>query len=225
MKLIYIGHSALYFDGETKILVDPFISDNPWVKNDNYDFYPDYIFLSHGHGDHLGDTFDIAKRSGATVVAPFELAQYCIQHGIKAHPMHIGGKFNFDFGWIKLTNALHGSGLITDNEIIYLGNPCGFLWETENKRFYYAGDTGLTMDMKLLKDYKIDYAFLPIGGNFTMDVDDALKAAEFISPKTVIPIHFNTFDVIKSSPEEFVEKIKHRGMNSIYLKPGTEIEI
>jgi len=224
MEIFYLGHSAIYFKGEYNILVDPFISNNPWVKEE-FDFTPDFILVSHGHGDHLGDCFDIAKRSGATVIAPFELAKFCSMNGAKTHPMHIGGKFDFDFGWLKLVNAIHGSGLITDSEIVYLGNPCGFLWETEDIRFYFAGDTGLTMDMKLLKPYKIDYAFLPIGGNFTMDIQDALRAAEFISPRTVIPIHFNTFDVINTSPEEFTRKIKHRGMESIYIKPGEKLNI
>lgn len=131
----------------------------------------------------------------------------------------------FDFGWVKLVNAVHGSGLITKHEIHYMGNPCGFLWETEGIRFYFAGDTALTMDMRLLRDYSVDYAFLPIGGNFTMDVDDALKAAEMIRPRNVIPIHFNTFEVISASPEEFVKKIKDRGMEGIYMKPGDEIRI
>jgi len=225
MKLMYVGHSAMYFEGDVKILIDPFITGNPWVKGRQYDFSPDYIFLSHGHGDHLGDAIDFAKRSGATIIAPYELAAWCSWQDVLTHPMHIGGKFQFPFGWVKLVNAIHGSGLITKHEIHYMGHPCGFLWETQGKRFYYAGDTALTYDMKLLKDSSIDYAFLPIGGNFTMDVDDALKAAEMIRPKTVMPVHYNTFEVIEASPEEFVKKVKDRGMDGLYLKPGEEKEL
>ncbi len=220
-----MGHSALYFKGEKNILVDPFITGNPWARGKQYEFSPDYIFLSHGHGDHLGDAIDFAKRSGAVIIGPYELATWCGWQDVQTHPMHIGGKFGFDFGWVKLVNAVHGSGLITKHEIHYMGNPCGFLWETEGIRFYFAGDTALTMDMRLLRDYSVDYAFLPIGGNFTMDVDDALKAAEMIRPRNVIPIHFNTFEVISASPEEFVKKIKDRGMEGIYMKPGDEIRI
>jgi len=225
MKLMYVGHSAMYFEGDVKILIDPFITGNPWVKGKQYDFSPDYIFLSHGHGDHLGDAIDFAKRSGATIIAPYELATWCSWQDVLVHPMHIGGKFQFPFGWVKLVNAVHGSGLITKHEIHYLGQPCGFLWETEGKRFYYAGDTALTYDMKLLKDCSIDYAFLPIGGNFTMDVEDALKAAEMFRPKVVMPVHYNTFEVIEASPEEFVKKVKDRGMEGLYLKPGEEKEL
>lgn len=225
MEVLYVGHSALYFKGEKNILVDPFITGNPWARGKQYEFSPDYIFLSHGHGDHLGDAIDFAKRSGAVIIGPYELATWCGWQDVQTHPMHIGGKFGFDFGWVKLVNAVHGSGLITKHEIHYMGNPCGFLWETEGIRFYFAGDTALTMDMRLLRDYSVDYAFLPIGGNFTMDVDDALKAAEMIRPRNVIPIHFNTFEVISASPEEFVKKIKDRGMEGIYMKPGDEIRI
>jgi len=225
LEVLYVGHSALYFKGEKNILVDPFITGNPWARGKQYEFSPDYIFLSHGHGDHLGDAIDFAKRSGAVIIGPYELATWCGWQDVQTHPMHIGGKFGFDFGWVKLVNAVHGSGLITKHEIHYMGNPCGFLWETEGIRFYFAGDTALTMDMRLLRDYSVDYAFLPIGGNFTMDVDDALKAAEMIRPRNVIPIHFNTFEVISASPEEFVKKIKDRGMEGIYMKPGDEIRI
>ena len=226
MNITYIGHSAICFKGEnTTILVDPFITGNPWVEGKSYELNPDYIFVSHGHGDHTGDAASIARKSGATIIAPFELASYFSRLGVKTHPMHIGGKYNFPFGFVKLTSALHGSGFIEKDRIIYLGNPAGFLWELDGIVFYFAGDTGLTLDMQLLADYNIDYAFLPIGGNFTMDIDDAVKAATFIKAKNVMPIHYNTFDLIKADPGEFATKLLDVGITPFIIKPGESKEI
>lgn len=207
MKLQYLGHSAFYLETTTmKALIDPFISDQ--VKN--LDFVENditHIFVTHGHGDHLGSTIEIAKKSGAIVISNHEICFYLQKMGIKTHAMHIGGRVTLDFGTVKMTPALHGSGIETEDGMIYGGNPCGFVIETDGKKLHHAGDTGLTMDMQLLASEKIDLALIPIGGNFTMDVVDAVKAVEFIKPKAVIPIHYNTFPIIAASAETFKSKV------------------
>lgn len=211
MRLTYYGHSSILIEGkQTKILIDPFLSGNPACKID-----PDslkgitHIFVTHGHGDHIGDTVKIAKNNNAIVICNHELGFYFAEKGVKTHTMHIGGAFKMDFGRVKMTNALHGSGVQTKDGLIEGGNPCGFVIDVDGKRIYHAGDTGLTMDMKLLENENIDIALLPIGGNFTMDIDDAVRAVEFIKPKIVIPIHYNTFKLIEANPQEFKTKVKN----------------
>jgi len=210
MKLTYLGHAAVIIEeGKFKGIIDPFISGNP-LANINLDELSDvtHIFVTHGHGDHIGDTVDIAKKSGALVIANAEISAYLSNFNIKTHAMYIGGRTKFDFGIVKMTNALHGSGISDNGNMIYGGNPGGFIIHINSNKVYHAGDTGLTLDMKLLEDENIDVAFLPIGGNYTMDIDDAVKAVDFIKPKTVIPFHYNTFDLIKANPEEFKNKVK-----------------
>ncbi|SES95097.1 L-ascorbate metabolism protein UlaG, beta-lactamase superfamily [Natronincola peptidivorans] len=218
MKLQYLGHSAFYLETSTmKALIDPFISEE--VKSfDFQDKEITHIFVTHGHGDHMGSTITIAKKSGATVIANYEICMYLQNQGVNIHPMHIGGRVTLDIGTIKMTPALHGSGIETEEGILYGGNPCGFVIEADGKKLYHAGDTGLTMDMQLLASEKIDLALVPIGGNFTMDVVDAVKAVEFIRPKTVIPIHYNTFPVISASAETFKSKVL--GADVVIMKVG-----
>lgn len=210
MKLKYLGHSAFYIESvDFKALIDPFISGNPMAKCIPDDFSDiTHIFVTHGHGDHLGDTINIAKKNNSTVITNYEISIYLSDNEVSAHPMHIGGRTKFDFGSVKMTPALHGSGITTANGVINGGNPCGFVIDVNGKKIYHAGDTGLTMDMKLLEVEDIDLAILPIGGNFTMDIDDAVRAVEFIKPKKVIPIHYDTFPVIEASPQEFKDKVK-----------------
>ncbi len=225
MKLRFLGHAAFYLEsGSYKFLIDPFITGNPKanISPDNFKNL-DYIFVTHGHGDHLGDTIDIAKRTGATVITNFEISLYLEDQNVKSYPMHIGGRTKFDFGKVKMTPALHGSGIQTSEGIIYGGNPCGFVIEVEGKKIYHAGDTGLTMDMKLLQSENIDVALLPIGGTFTMDIDDAARAVEFIKPKVVIPMHYNTLPVLKASPEEF--KTKAASADVVILEPHDEYSL
>ncbi|WP_066503336.1 metal-dependent hydrolase [Abyssisolibacter fermentans] len=226
MKITYLGHSAFLIEGEKiKSLIDPFISGNqncPVTVNDLNNIT--HIFVTHGHGDHLGNTVEIAKKNNSLVICNFELGFYLGNKDINVHTMHIGGKYNFDFGFVKMVTALHGSGIINqDGTVTNGGNPCGFLIEIDNKKIYHAGDTALTMDMKLLEKEDIDVAILPIGGNYTMDIEDAARAVEFIKPKLVIPMHYNTFPVIKANPNDFKEKIKTAEVR--ILNNGESIEI
>lgn len=221
MRIEYLGHAAFYVESDqAKILIDPFLIGSP-----SYDGYldrfndVDYIFVTHGHGDHIGDSVQIAKASGATIISNFEIVNHLGKFGVQCHAMHIGGRFKFPFGTVKMTPALHGSGIQTENGLITGGNPAGFVIELEGKKLYHAGDTGLTMDMKLLEIEELDIAMLPIGGNFTMDIADALRAVTFIKPKKVIPMHYDTFDVIKAEPMAFVNGLES-GVEGIILKSG-----
>jgi L-ascorbate metabolism protein UlaG (beta-lactamase superfamily) len=226
MKVSFHGHSVVKVETNGKtILFDPFINGNNQtdLKVDNEN--PDVIILTHGHGDHVGDTVEIAKRSGALVIANNEIANYLSWQGVNTHPMHIGGAYEFDFGKVKLTPAFHGSAMVTDNhEIIYLGMPTGVLLMAEGKTIYHAGDTGLFSDMKLIGErHPIDLAFLPIGDNFTMGPEDAAAAAEFLQAKTVVPVHYDTFPPIKQDPQVFIDLLK--GNNGKIMKAGDSIEL
>jgi len=209
---------------EIKALIDPFISENPNSRMDVDELKNiTHIFVTHGHGDHLGDTISIAKSNNSKVICNFEIGQYLSDKGLSVHTMHIGGRTKFEFGTVKMTPALHGSGIYDEGHFICGGNPCGFLIELDGKKVYHAGDTGLTMDMKLLADENIDVALIPIGGNYTMDIYDATKAVDFIKPKLVVPMHYNTFPVINSDPEDFREKVKNAEVKVLLV--GESIEI
>ncbi len=210
MKVQYLGHSVVLIESkEIRAIIDPFISGNPNCPINIEDLKDiTHIFVTHGHGDHLGDTVHIAQKWDSKVICNFEIGNYLTKFNLDIHTMHIGGRVKFGFGKVKMTPALHGSGIYNGTELIYGGNPCGFLIEIEGKKIYHSGDTGLTLDMKLLKDEDVDIAFIPIGGNYTMDIDDAVKAVEFIKPKAVVPMHYDTFPVIEADPHEFEKKVK-----------------
>ncbi|MCH8026511.1 MAG: metal-dependent hydrolase [candidate division Zixibacteria bacterium] len=219
----FLGQSCITIqDGDHKIIIDPFLTGNPLAGAKQEDIECSHVLLTHGHGDHFGDTIEIAKRNDATVVATFELAAYCGSKGLKFHPMHIGGAHDFDFGRVKLTIAHHGGGL-GENAEIYTGPPVGFLITMGGKTVYNAGDTGLFYDMKLIGEMnQIDLAFLPIGDNFTMGIDDAVKAVEFLKPKKVVPVHYNTFPLIEQDPQEFAGKVNTAEV--VVMNPGDSIE-
>lgn len=225
MRIKYLGHSAFLIESnEFKALIDPFISGNPLSRNRVEDFKDiSHIFVSHGHNDHLGDTAAIAKNNNSTVISNFEIGNYLSSLNIKTHPMYFGGGYKFDFGKVKLVPASHGSSITTDKGIEYGGNPCGFLIEVNDKKIYHAGDTGLIKDMELLKDEKVDLALLPIGGNYTMDIEEAVKAANLIEAKLVVPMHYNTFPLIAVEIGQFIEADINSDIK--VMKIGEEIEI
>ncbi len=225
-NITFLGHSCIMADdGKQKIIVDPFITGNPQATVSAEEIDVDYILATHGHADHLGDAVAISKRTGATIIAPNELATWVAQHGALAHNMHIGGAYSFEFGRVKLTIAHHGSAA-GESGLEYTGNPCGMVFEIGNKTVYHTGDTGLFLDMKLIGELdKIDIMFLPIGDNFTMGIDDAVKAVEFVNPKKVVPIHYNTWEIIEADPEEFKRKLSDSGVEVIIMKPNDMIEI
>ncbi len=198
MEITYYGHSCFLVKLQEKsILFDPFISPNPLAKDININLIkPDYILISHGHEDHIADAIFIAKNSGATIISNYEIVNWFEKKGIKkTHPLNHGGKVTFEFGNIKFTNAIHSS-MLPDGS--YGGNPGGFIIKNSQYCFYYAGDTALTYDMKLLgENYKIDFAFLPIGDNFTMGINDAIICSDFIKCNQIIAMHYDTFEHIK----------------------------
>ncbi|SES07422.1 L-ascorbate metabolism protein UlaG, beta-lactamase superfamily [Gracilibacillus ureilyticus] len=226
MKISYHGQSVVKIvTEEYTILIDPFITDNSLCDLKAEDENPDVILLTHGHNDHVGDTISIAERSNCLIVAPNELAVYMESRGLNAHPMHIGGAHEFDFGKVKYTPAFHGSVFTDENgEKIYGGMPGGILFYAEEKTVYHAGDTALFSDLKLIGDMNdIDLAFLPIGDNFTMGPDDALLAAEWVKAKKVVPIHYNTFPLIEQDGDAFARNVKPG--EGIALQPGESITL
>jgi L-ascorbate metabolism protein UlaG (beta-lactamase superfamily) len=225
MKLKYLSHSSFLIttnDGK-KILIDPFLDDNPIAPVKSKDIDADFIVLTHGHGDHLGDAFKIAERCKPLFICVNELANYCADKGFDAHNMHIGGSHEFEFGKVKFTIAHHGS-MTPDN--YYAGEPAGVILTIDGKNIYHTGDTGLFYDMKLIGEMtSIDYMLLPIGDNFTMGIEDAVKAVELTNPKTAIPIHYNTFPVIEADPNEFKTKVEAKNKKAIVMEFGQEIEL
>ena len=185
---------------------------------------PDYIFLSHGHGDHVADAIAIAKKSGATCVGAAEVAGWLSKNGIeKVHPLNHGGPIAFDFGKVRAVNATHSSSFPDGS---YAGNPLGFVFTTDAGNFYYAGDTGLTMDMQLIPRWaKLDFAVLPIGGNYTMDVADAIIAAEFINCNTIVGVHYNTFEIIKIDTGKALADFKAAGKTLLLPAIGETVDV
>jgi L-ascorbate metabolism protein UlaG (beta-lactamase superfamily) len=220
VELTYHSHACFSITtGETHLLIDPFLNGNPLADVGAAEVKADYVLVSHGHGDHVGDTVEIAKRTGATTISNFEIQNWLLAQGVeKAHPLHIGGGYNFPFGRVKLTIAHHGS-VLPDGT--YGGNPAGFLLTLEGKKIYHACDTGLFYDMKLIGEEGLDLAILPIGDNFTMGPDDALRAVKLLEPKLVIPIHYDTFDVIEQDPRAFAARVEaETSARCVVLKPG-----
>ncbi len=218
--ITWLGHAAISSGtGGHRILVDPFLTGNPAATAKPAALTPDFILVSHGHGDHVGDTIAIAKRAGATVISNFEITSWLSKQGVKTHGQHIGGGHQHPFGYLKLTQALHGSALPDGS---YGGNPCGFLLTTnDGQRIYLACDTGLFGDMRLIGEEGVALAMLPIGDNFTMGPDDALRAVKLIQPRHVIPVHYDTFGLIAQDANAWAARVNAETQAIPHvLKPG-----
>ncbi len=225
IKITWYSHATLGLDlGGYHILVDPYFTGNPAATTTAQEVSADYILVTHGHFDHVGDAVAIAKRTGAMVITNFEIAEWMEKQGVqKTHGQHIGGAHSFPFGNLKLTPALHGSGLPDGTNG---GNPVGFLLTPKDgMKIYLAGDTGLFSDMKLIGQEGIDVAFVPIGDNYTMGPDDAYKAVELIMPKHVIPIHYNTWELIAQDAGKWAERVARLGVRVHVLKPGESLSL
>ncbi len=223
-KLTYHGHSCFELGCErNKVIIDPFLRDNPHTSLDPGEVSVTAILVSHGHGDHLGDTIEIAKHNNCLVVSNYEICGWLEAQGIQVHPMHIGGAFNFKWGRVKLVPAIHGSGLPDGS---YGGLAAGFLIEMGGKNVYFAGDTALHSDMALYGRLNpIDLALLPIGDNFTMGIDDAVEAAVMCGASEVVPIHYDTFPVIQVDPGEFAHRAGKRGVKVRVMEFGETISV
>ncbi len=221
MKVTYYGHACFSAQVLNRtLLFDPFITPNELAKNIDINKVPaDYILISHGHQDHMADAVQIAQRTGATIISNFEITVWMEKQGVeKTHPLNHGGGFNFDFGRVKLVNAIHSSSLPDGT---YAGNPGGFVVESSAGNFYYSGDTALTMDMKLIgESTKLRFSALPIGDNFTMGINDAVKAAQYVGCNEVLGLHYNTFPPIQINTADAVSKFKAAGAHLQLLNPG-----
>ncbi len=225
-RVRWLGHACLLVETDgTRLLIDPFLSGNPTAVIKPDQAVADFILVSHGHGDHVGDTVAIARRTGATVICNYEIAGWLQTQGLsKVHGQQHGGGHNFPFGKVKLTLAFHGSALPDGS---YGGNPCGFhLFLNDGKKIYDAADTGLFGDMRLIGEEGIDLAILPIGDNFTMGPDDAVRAVKLLQPRRVLPIHYNTFDLIAQDAGAWAERVrKETKAEPVVVKPGGWVEV
>jgi L-ascorbate metabolism protein UlaG (beta-lactamase superfamily) len=225
-KLTWYGHATLGLEtAGFHILIDPFFNGNPVASASADKMEADFILITHGHGDHVGDSVTIAKRTNALVISNAEIAGWIASKGVKkTHAQHLGGGYKHPFGYLKLTLALHGSALPDGSNG---GNPAGFLLTTQDgKKIYMAGDTGLFGDMRLIGEEGIDLAVLPIGDNYTMGPDDALRAVKLIQPKVVVPIHYNTWDLIAQDVTAWAERVERETSTLVkVIKPGENLTI
>ena len=225
MKITFYGHASLGIEVAGKhILVDPYISANPKACYiDINSLQADYILITHAHQDHILDVEYIAIRTNACIIANYEIATYFGNKGLKSHPMNHGGRWKFDFGTVKLVNAIHSSSFADGS---YGGNPGGFVIEGEHKNIYIAGDTALTMDMKLIPmQTKLDLAIFPVGDNFTMNVDDAILASDFVDCDKILGYHYDTFDYIKIDHDQAKKKFFDAGKDLMLLEIGQSINL
>jgi len=222
VKATFHGHACFVLERDGKrVIIDPFLTGNPAavIAPDKLP-HLDAILLSHGHGDHLGDAVALSRQHKAPIVATYELAQFCADRGATSHAMHIGGAHAFPFGTVKLVPAFHGGRVEGDETGRYTTNPAGVVVTIGGKTVYHTGDTGLTLEMQLLAGPpRVDLMLVPIGDNYTMGVADAARAVEFVKPKSVIPMHYNTWDIIKADPAEFRRLVGDTSAVTV-LKPG-----
>ncbi len=225
-RLCWLGHACLLLESDGKrVLIDPFLTGNPSAAITADKVPADFILVSHGHGDHVGDTVAIAKRTGATVIANYEMSEWFKKQGVKnVHGQQHGGGHAYPFGHVKLTLAFHGSALPDGS---YGGNPCGFLITfSDGTRVYDAADTGLFGDMRLIGEEGIDLAVLPIGDNFTMGPGDAVRAVKLIQPRQVVPIHYNTWELIAQDAGAWAERVRRETQaEPVVLKPGEWVDV
>ncbi len=220
-KLTFHGHACFVLEhGGKRIVFDPFLTGNPKADIAAAALPKlDAILLTHGHGDHLGDAVPLAKLHQATVVAPYELAMFCADRGAPdVHPMHIGGAHEFPFGKVKLVVAFHGGGVEGDDTGKFTTFPCGYVVTVGGKSVYHAGDTALTLEMQLLEG-RVDVMLVPIGDNFTMGIEDAVRAVSFVKPRVAIPMHWGTFPVIEADPQAFKKAVGTLAQVAV-LQPG-----
>lgn len=219
-RLTWLGHASLHLQvGEFSILVDPYFKGNPAATATPEAVQADYILVTHGHGDHIGDAIEIAKRCDATVICNAEISHWLKERGVKTHAQHLGGGHTFPFGYVKLTMALHGSGLPDGS---YGGNPAGFLITIPSgEKLYLAGDTGLFGDMRLIGEEGLDLAVIPIGDNYTMGPADALRAVRLLQPRVVIPIHYSTWGLIAQDAQAWAGEVREQtSTEAVVLQPG-----
>jgi len=228
MKITFFGHSAFLFSqNNVSALFDPFLKENPLRVGLSYDVKADYILVSHGHRDHLGDTVELALRHNSKVISIFEISNYLASKGLNnLVPMNIGGEVKTDFGYVRMVMAIHSSSILDGESPLNGGFPAGFVVNFFGNTIYFAGDTGLFGDMKLIGDlYSIDIALLPVGGHFTMNTRDALYAIDMLRPKLVIPMHFNTWPVISADVNSFIKELENKGVKGVCLDVDESIEI
>jgi len=225
LNITYYGHAAFLLEtGGVKILIDPFLKGNPLSPVAPDDVEADYILVTHGHGDHIGDTVEIALRTNSLAISNAEICEWLREKGVHTHALHIGGGHTFPFGYVKMTQAAHGSPLPDGS---YGGSPGGFLLNlNDGSNYYFAGDTGLFGDMRLIGEESLDAAAIPIGDNYTMGPKDALKAVRFLHPKIVIPIHYDTFDAIHQDVQAWKTLVEtETDTKVIVMQPGKSVGI
>jgi L-ascorbate metabolism protein UlaG (beta-lactamase superfamily) len=227
MRITYHGHSCFVVEtAQARLILDPFLNDNPAATIKAREVKCDFIIVSHGHEDHSGDALEIAKQCGATIIANYEIAEYFKAKGAsQTHGMNPGGGYNFPWGRVKLTIAHHTSSVEAGLKPVYLGVPCGIILQADGKTLYHAGDTALFLDMQLIGRAGLDVAMLPIGDNFTMGPDDALTAMEFLKPKVTVPIHYNTWPIIAQDAGAFAQRAAQAGQDVRVMKAGDVLEI